>query len=213
MTELHATKRDTVSKGENKRLRAAGKIPAVVYGKKEDSQTIALDAKDFMHVWHEAGESTVLTLKGLDGDKDVLIQTVDTDPVYGQPLHADLYAVDRTTKVEVAVPITFDGVSPAEKELGGVLIKVHHELTISALPKDLPHEIVADISGIKDFETQLHAKDIALPSGVELAMDPDEVIALAQVAKEEEDVDAAAPDMEAIEVEKKGKAEEETPAE
>lgn len=210
MTDLNATKRESVSKGENKRLREAGSMPAVMYGKKDDATHIALNIKEFGKVWHEAGESTVVTVKGLGGDKDVLIHDVDVDPVFGTPRHADLYVVDQTSTVQVTVPLVFDGVAPAEKELGGSLIKVMHELPIEALPKDLPHEIMVDISVLKTFEDQVHAGDIKLPGGVTLTADSEEVVALVQVAKEEEEeAPAEGPDMEAIVVEQKGKKEEE----
>ena len=185
MTELNAQPREKISKSENKRLRGEGCIPAVMYGKKEEALPIALNSKEFSKAWREAGESTVLTIKGLGDEKSALIYDVETDPVYGEPLHVDLYVVDRTQKVEVAVPLTFEGTAPAEKELGGTLIKVMHELEIEALPKDLPHEIVVDVTPIKDFEAQILARDIVLPQGVSLVTGEEEVVALAQEAREE----------------------------
>ena len=208
MTDLNATAREKVSKVENQRLREKGQIPAIMYGKKQDPMPIALDVKEFSKAWHEAGESTVLTIKGLGEEKSALIYDVDADPVHGTPRHVDLYVVDRTTKVEVEVPLTFEGVAPAEKELGGTMIKVLHALAIEALPKDLPHEVVVDVTGLKTFEDQIHAKDVKLPSGVTLITDAEEVVVLVQEAREEAE-ETEAPDMSAIEVEKKGKQEEE----
>ena len=112
------------------------------------------------------------------------------------------------------VPLEFIGAAPAEKELGGTFITVLHELEIEAMPRDLPHNLTADISGLTDFNTQLHAKDITLPEGVELMTDSDEVIALVEEAKEEViEEEVTAPDMEAIEVEQKGKGEDQPEAE
>lgn len=210
MTELTALPRTSISKKENTRLRTEGKIPAVMYGKKHEATHVAIDTKEFLKAWKEAGESTILTVKGLGADKDVLIHEVTLDVVREVPLHVDLYVVDSATEVEVEVPLVFEGEAPAESVLGGTLMRVLHELTISALPKHLPHEITVDISVLKDFDSQIHAGSIALPANVTLVNDPEEVVALvAEAREEEEETPSEAPDMEAIEVEQKGKKEEE----
>jgi large subunit ribosomal protein L25 len=209
MTELTAQPRTTISKKENERLRTSGMVPAVMYGKKQDATAIAIDAKAFLKAWKEAGESTILTIKGLGADKDVLIHEVTVDTVKEVPLHVDLYVVDSATEVEVEVPLVFEGIAPAEKELGGTLMKVLHGLSVSALPKHLPHEIVIDISGLVDFDSQIHASDVTLPPHVTLVTEPEEVIALVAAAREEEEELSEAPDMSAIEVEQKGKKPEE----
>lgn len=209
MTEITAKPRQAVSKKDNKALRAEGQMPAVMYGKKQEATPIALDVREFQKAYAEAGESTVVTLKGLGTDTDVLIHEVDIDPVLGHPRHVDLYVVDNTVAVEVSVPIEFVGEAPAERQLGGTLIKVLHELEVEALPKDLPHEVTVDISSLKTFADQIHVSDVVMPAGVTCKTDLEEVVALVQEAVEE-DLSAAAegPDMEAIAVEEKGKAEE-----
>lgn len=213
MTTLTAQKRDTISKKENKALRANGKVPVVLYGKKDDALPLTLDAKEFMQAYKEAGESTVVSVTIEGGDKkDVLIHEVATDPVLGEVIHVDLYAIDMTVEVEVTVPLVFVGAAPAEKELGGNLIKVHHELDIKALPKDLPHEIEVSIDGLKTFEDQVHARDIVMPAGVTMVTDGEEVIALVAAAQEETE-ETAEFDAEAVQVEEKGKKEEEAAAE
>lgn len=209
MLTLKAEIRDSASKLDE--IRKAGKIPAVFYGKKEASTPISISKTDFLKVWQEAGESTVVTLETSDGNKESLIHDVDLDPVSGEPRHADFYIFDKTHKLEVELPIEFVGVAPAVKELGGTLVKVLHDLKIKALAKDLPHNLEVDISSLKTFEDQILAQDIKLPSGVELDLDPEEVIALVSAPREEKEEDTAPIDLSSIEVEKKGK--EETPAE
>lgn len=207
MTTLEVQKRDATKKARST-LRKQEMVPAVVYGKKEKSTPIAVSLKEFTLAWKEAGESTVLTLKGLEGDKDVLIQEVSVDPIYGEPVHIDFYAIEADKLVVVSVPLVFEGVAPAEKELGGNLTKVMHDIEVEALPKNLPHDIVVDISGLKTFEDQIHASQIVLPAGVSLACEPEEVVALvAEAVEESEEEPTEAPDMSAIEVEKKGKDE------
>lgn len=208
MLTLKAEKRDIHTKPEA--IRKAGKVPAVFYGKKEASQAISIPKVDFLKVWNEAGESSVVTLETPEGSKESLIQDVDLDPVTGVPRHADFYVFEKGHKVEVELPLEFIGISPAVKDLGGALVKVLYEIKVEAMPKDLPHEIVVDISSLANFDDQILAKDISLPTGVDLKENPEEVIALVSAPREEKEEEAAPIDLTAIEVEKKGKEEEPT---
>lgn len=190
-------------------FRAQGKMPAVVYGPDEETVTILMNTKEFEKIWGSAGESTVITLEGLDKKISVLIQDVAHDPLYGTPTHADFYAIQTDKIVDVEVPLVFTGVSPAEKELGGTLIKVMFTLSIEALPKDLPSEVEVDISKLVTFEDQIQVKDITLPQGVVADAEPEEVVALVQAPREEEESEEATGDVSEVEVEKKGKEDEE----
>ena len=207
MLTLKAEMRDKSTQADA--IRKAGKVPAVFYGKKEASTPIAISKVDFLKVWKEAGESSVVTLETADGTKDSLIQEVDLDPITGTPIHADFYVFEKGHKVEVELPIEFMGVSPAVKDLGGMLVKVLHEIKIEAMPKDLPHNLEVDISTLANFGDQILAKDIKLPAGVELKENLEEVVALVSAPREEKEEEAAPVDLSAIEVVKKGK--EETP--
>jgi large subunit ribosomal protein L25 len=203
MLTLKADIRDSKTSPET--IRQDGKIPAVFYGKKEASTPISIDKIEFLKVWKEAGESTVVTLETPNGTKDSLIHDIDIDPITGTPRHADFYVFEKGHKVEVELPIEFEGVSPAVKELGASLVKVAYELRIEAMPKDLPHSIVIDVSTLKEIGDQVMAKDIYLPSGVSLVGEPDEVIATIAAAREEREEETAPIDLASIEVEKKGK--------
>ena len=211
MLTLKAEIRDKGTKPAT--IRTAGKIPAVFYGKKEASTPISIRQIDFLKVWKEAGESTVVTLEigdpstNLGASKESLIHDVDLDPVTGNPRHADFYVFEKGHEVEVALPVEFIGVSPAVKDLGGTLVKVLHEIKIEAMPKDLPHNIEVDISGLAQFGDQILAKDLKLPSGVELKISPEEVVATVAAPREEKEEEAAPIDLSSIEVEEKGKKE------
>lgn len=209
MLSLKAEIRDTKTSVDA--LRKAGKIPAVFYGKKEKSTPVAISKTDFLKAWKEAGESSVISLETSEGAVESLIHDVDIDPVSGAPRHADFYVFEKGHKVKVEVPIEFEGVSPAVKDLGGTLVKVMHALPIEAMPKDLPHKIVVDIAPLTSFESQILAKDVKLASGVELTGNPEEVVALVSAPREEKEEESAPVDLSTIEVEKKGK--EETPEE
>ncbi len=211
MTEtLQVRKR--AGKKSLKELRGGSEMPAVFYGPKEESTPIAINVDEFKKLWDTAGESTVIELKGDGIDVEALIHEVHVHPVTGKPQHADFYVMEKGKKVSVKVPLEFIGTAPAVKELGGVLVKALHEIEIEVLPKDLPHEIEVDVSILTDFEKSIHAKDIAIPEGAELVTDPEETVALVNEAKEEEETDDEQPSIEDIEVEKKGKKDEEDPA-
>lgn len=191
-------------------LRTKGGMPAVFYGKKTESTPISVAQNEFIKVWRTVGESGVVSIKTGTTSVDALIREVSVDPVTDAPLHADFYVFEKGKKMEVSVPLEFVGVAPAVKDLGGSLVKVLFELKISADPQHIPHDITVDISSLVTFESQILAGDIKLPAGVELVELPTEVVASAAAPKEDEPETVEAPvDLSAIEVEKKGKKEEE----
>ena len=195
----------------NDNLREGGVIPAVFYGPKQEATSIKINEKDFLKLYKEVGESTIITLNDGKEDYDVLVHDVQFHAVSGRPLHVDFYAIEKGKKVEVDVPLEYEGVSPAEKTLGGILVKVTHEIAISAMPKDLPQQIIVDISSLVDFDSQIKASDLKLPAGVELNLEDEEtVLILVQEPKEEEEEESEEFDPEAVEVEEKGKKEEDS---
>ena len=187
-------------------VRASGKLPAVYYGPKEASTNAAVSTIEFKKVWKKAGESSVIILKDASGtEHEALIHEVDIHPLSSEPRHVDFYVIEKGKKIEVAVPIVFTGISPAVKDLGGILVKVHRDLKIEAAPRDLPHEVTVDITKLVTLTDVIHAKDIILPKGVDLKINPNDVIASIAEAKEEVVEAPEAIDMTAIEVETKAK--------
>lgn len=202
--KLEASLRTELGKKVAK-LRTDGSLPAVMYGPKEASTPITISKIAFDKVLKAAGESSVVTLTGLDTPKDVLIHEVEFNPRRGGVVHVDFYAIEKGKKLNVDVPLHFIGDAPATK-LGGTLTKVLHEIEIVAEAADLPKEISVDISTLVDFESRIYVRDLALPKGVTTKAAADDVVALIQEVVEEVEAPAAI-DMSAIEVEKKGKAE------
>ncbi len=208
MLTLEAQKRSIFGKALRK-SRGTGLLPAIIYGGKMEAESLFIDTGTFKKVWREAGESTIVSIKTAEGTKDTLIHDVSFHPVSGEPLHVDFYAIDTKKPIEVSVPLEFVGVSGAVKNLGGILVKVLHELRIEVLPKELPHSLSVDISKLDNIGDQLIAKDISLPSSASLVTNSEEVVAIISIAKEEEP-EAGPVDLSAIELsEKKGKKEEE----
>ena len=204
MLTLKAEIRDKTDKLD--RIRKAGRVPAVFYGKKEASTAISIPQIDFLKVWRAAGKSSVITLETPKGIKESLIQDVDLDPITGIPRHADFYVFEKGHKVEVELSLEFTGISPAVKDLGGMFVKVLYKLKVEAMPKDLPHGINVDISSLVNFGDQILAQDIVLPPGIKLREHPEEVVALVSAPREEKEEEVVEPvDLSEIEVEKKGK--------
>lgn len=189
-------------------LRRAGFVPGVVYGAHQKATPISINAPAFEKILREAGEATIVSLTGLGEPLPTLIHEVDLDPLTNRPRHVDFYAVTKGQKVEVAIPLTFVGESPAV-EAGANLVKVLYELPVAADPMNLPHSITVDLSVLAAIGDKIHVRDLVLPEGVTLTVEPGEVVALVQEVVEEKVEEVAVPaDLSSIEVEKKGKEEE-----
>jgi large subunit ribosomal protein L25 len=209
MFTIKAKKRDISANLEM--LRKAGEMPSVFYGMGKESTPVSVSIIDFKKIWRDAGESSTVTVSTPEGDLNTLIHDVQVNPITDEPIHADFLVIDVNKAIQVNVPIEFEGVSSAVKGGLGTLVKVLHEVEIEALPKDLPHNLVVDISKLETVDDQILVSDIVLPKGVIMVTPAEEVVA--SIALQKEEVEDSTPiDLSAIEVEKKGKKEEETPA-
>lgn len=212
MIELQAKQRSILGK-KIRSIRSQGETPAILYGGGEKNTPLFVSTKEFQRIFREAGESSIVTLhiEG-SGTKNVLIHDVARDPISGKPTHVDFYAVRMDKPIEATVPLVFEGEAEAVKALGGVLVKVLHELKMEVLPKDLPHEIVIDISVLRTFEDQVLVKHITLPTSAHVLVEGDQVVALVEPPRTQEELDAeSAPiSLDSIEVAGKKEKEEES---
>jgi large subunit ribosomal protein L25 len=204
MITLEATQRN----GSPEAIREQEMIPAVYYGAGNDAVSISVPAKEFTKVLKEAGETTAVILT-IGGEKiSTIIHDMQRNHRTGEVTHVDFLIIDMKKELEVSVPLEFTGTAEAEKNGLGTITKVIHEVQVSALPSDLPHSFEIDITGLATLEDQIHVKDIKLPKGVTMITDGEEVVA--SVAHFVEEVEEAPTlDLSAIEVEKKGKTEDE----
>ncbi|MEA2112345.1 MAG: 50S ribosomal protein L25 [Patescibacteria group bacterium] len=184
-------------------------LRGVFYGKKEKTVPISIPYVEFKKVWKKAGSSSLIVLKGVGEDKEAVIQDIDFDPVSERVRHVDFYVIERGKVMEADVTLEFVGNSPAVKELGGTLVKTLRELKIEVLPKDLPKMIEVDVSVLKDFDSRILAKDLIIPDSATLSGDPEEVVALVTKMEEEVEEEVVTPDIADVEVEQKGKKDEE----
>lgn len=166
-------------------LRNRGLIPAVLYGPGIKNKNLAVLTKEFVNVFDQAGKSSLVSLK-IEGEEKsfvILINDLARDSLSGRPIHADFYQPDLKKEIEADVPLVFVGISPAVKDLGGTLVKNFNEITVKALPSDLPREIKVDISVLKTFDDVIAVKDLAVVKGVELLKNPEEIVALVMAAQ------------------------------
>lgn len=205
MFTLNAQTRDT--KGSLDALRAQGLVPAVFYGAKEAPVSIAMRADEFTKIWHQAGGSAIVVLKGTFGEKEVLIHDVQVHPVTTLPLHVDFYVIEKGKKVRVTVPLEFVGVAPAEK-LGGIVVKVMHEIDIEVEAREIPHHVEVDLVKLETLESEILFKDLPLPKSTESDIDPEEVVVSITLPVEEKEETPMS--VEDVQVEAKGKKEEES---
>jgi len=171
-----------------KALRQQGILPANIYGKKEKSLAVQLEAKSFLPVFKEAGETSLIELRVADEKevRPVLIHNVQFHPVEETPLHVDFYQVDLKEKVTTKVPVELIGESPAIKDKIGILIQPLSEVEVEALPADLPEKIEVDISGLKAVDETVIVGSIKVSEGVKILTDEKEVLVKIEPPTKEE---------------------------
>jgi large subunit ribosomal protein L25 len=170
---LAAAPREVTGKAV-KKLRTAGRLPAVVYGHGVDSESVTLDAHEFDLLRRHVGPNALIDLS-VDGKKanPVLIQGVQIHPVNRRPLHADLFLVRMTEELTVDVPLV----------AVGTLLHPTESVRVKALPDHLPQSIEYTIDSLVDFDATIHVRDLAIPEDVTLLTDPDEIIAKVQAPR------------------------------
>ena len=183
-------------------LRAADLIPAEFYGPEAKNQNVALKYLDFVKVYNQAGETSLVDLNLPDGKKySILIGSVQVHPILNKYIHVDLRQVSLTKKIEANIELRFINEAPAVKELGGVFVAAKSTVSIKALPKDLVSEIEVDISGLKNFGDKILIKDIKLPAGVEAIGNLDAAVALVNEQEKEEALVVSAAEAEKVAIE------------
>lgn len=197
---LKAIKREGSGKGVARRARAAGRVPAIVYGKGMDPVAIEVDRREFVTaLLTDAGLNVLLNIE-IDGSKTTAItRELQRDPVRGTLLHADFVKIDLTQEIEVEVPVHLVGESPGAKE-GGVLEHPLFTIHVRCLPTNVPESIDADISGL-NIGDALRVSELAPGRDFEILNDPDTVVASVAAPITEEQLEAmvaeAAPEAEA----------------
>ncbi|MDP3948031.1 MAG: 50S ribosomal protein L25 [bacterium] len=185
--ELVAQKREVFGRAV-RQLRTQGIIPAELYGHGLENIHLSIREKEFLGVFKEAGENTVVTVV-VGGEKlPVLIYDVERHPISEAIISVDFYQVRMDEKIKATIPLEFIGIAPVVKEAIGVLVKSMHEVEVEALPADLPHEIVVDLGVLTELGKSIYVKDLPIPANAKIMVDPETVVVSVteKVSEEEE---------------------------
>lgn len=187
-TQMKIEARTSTGKGISRKLRAAGRIPGVVYGRGMEPVPVSVEPKALAAaIAGEGGMNNLITLQG-GGSLDqtvVIVADMQIDPLKGNPEHVDLHRVNMNEKVRVNVPVALKGTAAGVKE-GGLLDFAHHTLHVECLPGSIPEHIEIDISAVK-IGHSIHVSELCLPAGVKCLDNPKtSVVGVLGKAKEEE---------------------------
>ena len=167
----------------SRRVLAAGRIPAVIYGKgKMDPVHITLDAKDFQNKLRHFSESTLLTIKIGRKNHSVLMKDFQENVMLGKILHVDFFEVTKGEVLRTHVSIVLHG-NPDGAKFGGALEQVTHEIEVECLPKDLPEHIVVDVTKL-GLNESIHVASLEVPEGVKILTNGETTVASVKGVKE-----------------------------
>jgi len=174
-TKLVAERRNDGGKGVARKLRAAGRVPAVFYGHDQETTPISVDAREMGHMLHTSGGSNVLLDLMLDGKPYLAMpREIQRDHIHNKLIHIDFLAVSRTETITVDVPVVEVGDSLGVKE-GGVVEHHLRDLHIESLPQDVPEHIEVDITEL-NIGDMIHVRDVVVPEGVTILTNPDDAV-------------------------------------
>ena len=199
--EINARKREAQGTGASRRLRRTGRVPGTVYGGEQPPLNIELDHQDlYLNLRNERFHASILTLELGGAKQQVLLRAVNMHPFKAQVQHVDFQRVSKDRKIHMKVPLHFVNAekSPGVKEQGGVVNHVLNELDIACFPDDLPEFIEVDLGALA-VGNSIHARELALPKGVEAVLHKDDnpvvatVVVPTLITEEEEAAVAVAP--------------------
>ena len=188
-TGLRARRRHETGKGVARRLRAAGQVPAVLYGKDQEPISLTLEAREALHLFHSISvENTIVNVQ-IDDEKEeleTLVREIQMHPYRPDIVHVDFYCIERGVALEVDIPANYTGTAQGVRD-GGTLEVILHELRVKCLPSKIPDTIDIEVTGL-DIGDSIHASEISMDEGVELLTDPGQTICLVSAPRAEEEV-------------------------
>ncbi len=190
MAKLSVSPREIAGK-KVKQLREEGKLPAVLFGPDFEPTNVLVDDKEFRAVFKENGYSSLIDVITPEGEKEkVLFKEIQQHPVTDEILHVSMYVVDPKKPITAEVPLEYIGTSKAEKDGLGFVAYSLDSVAVRCLPKDLPSELVIDISSLATTADVIMVNEIQLPEGVEFdsRVDTNALVASIATAQKIEDV-------------------------
>jgi large subunit ribosomal protein L25 len=193
---LKAYPRTQTRRGGVKKLRGTGRVPAIIYGRQAKPQNLEVSAKEFEDLIHHSVSENLLVDLSVENDartkRLALVQEIQHHPLDGKVLHVDFHEVAENEKVTIHVPVETVGEAAGVKNGGGVLEHIMFKLKVRCLPKDLPEQIVIDVSHL-ELGKAVHLGEVKAPEGVEIIGDKNiPVVSVALPRSEEEETAATA---------------------
>lgn len=187
---LKAFPRAQKRRGPVKQLRSTGRVPAIIYGRQTDPQTLEISAREIGDLIHQSASENLLVDLSIENDSRAkrlaLVQEIQHHPIDGKIVHVDFHEVAENEKVTVQVPVETVGEAAGVKTGGGVLEHVLFKLKVRCLPKDLPEQITVDVAAL-EIGKSIHIGEITAPQGVEILGDKKiPVVSVAAPRAEEE---------------------------
>lgn len=171
--KLTAERRTALGRSAVRKLKAAGSVPAVMYGSKDKPEALQVSKRDINALLsHAAGENILVELEIAGKSHLALVQEVQHAPLGGAVLHVDFHAVSQDEAIHADVPLEPQGMANGVKNMGGLLEQSLRSLAIECLPRDLPDVIRVDVSAL-NIGDSIHVREIQLPSGVTTRVQPD----------------------------------------
>jgi large subunit ribosomal protein L25 len=182
---LSAEKREGVRKGANRKLRASGRVPAILYGKDAEPALLSVDAYETERLFQRISvENTIIELK-VKGDRtkiQALVREVQVEVLRPDLVHIDFYKIQKGVRLEVDIPVELSGIPNGVRNDGGVLEQLIHEIPVRCLPDQIPESIEIDVTDL-DLQSSLHVSDLAIPEGVEMLMDLERTLCVVSVPR------------------------------
>ena len=184
--ELKVAVRESGGKGTARKLRAAGQLPAVCYGPKQEARLLSLEIAELDRILRDHGRRAVLTLK-VKGDRKLngataMIQELQREQVTGRFFHVDFLTIDTTAVIQLEVPLHLVGEAPGVSVDGGILAQNQRMALVETLPANIPENIEVDVSEM-NLGDSLHLSDLTAPEGVTLIFDEDTDTTVVTVAR------------------------------
>ncbi|HCR04191.1 MAG TPA: 50S ribosomal protein L25 [Gemmatimonadetes bacterium] len=182
---LSAEKREGVRKGANRKLRANGRVPAILYGKDAEPALLSVDAYETERLFQQISvENTIIELK-VEGDRtkiQALVREVQVEALRPDLVHIDFYKIQKGVRLEVDIPVELSGIPNGVRNDGGVLEQLIHEIPVRCLPDQIPESIEIDVTDL-DLQSSLHVSDLAIPEGIEMLMDLERTLCVVSVPR------------------------------
>jgi large subunit ribosomal protein L25 len=177
---LSAEKREGIRKGANRKLRATGRVPAILYGKDEEPSLLSVDAREAERLFQQISvENTIIDLK-VKGNRtkiQALVREVQVAALRPDLIHIDFYKIRKGVRLEVDIPLVLSGIPTGVRNDGGILEQLVHEIPVRCLPDQIPESIEIDVTGL-DLQASLHVSDLTISEGIEVLVDLERTICI-----------------------------------